>query len=137
MQKQVAKQLGANSATILNWEKGHTEPPIKSIPAIVGFLGYDPFPQPKTLAQHLLAKRRVMGWSIQEAARVIGVDPGSWSNWERGQTILYRQHRIRVASFLNLCAVAVNKEMSERWNRLHKRTPESDSENPRKAFTEL
>ncbi|MDT8321430.1 MAG: hypothetical protein RQ826_12975, partial [Xanthomonadales bacterium] len=39
--------------------------------------GYDPFPQPKTIAQHLLAKRREMGWSIREAAAAIGVDP-SW-----------------------------------------------------------
>jgi transcriptional regulator with XRE-family HTH domain len=77
-QKEVADQLGVNPWTILNWEKGHTEPPMASIPAIARFLGYDPFPQPETLSQHLLAKRRAMGWSIQEAARELGVDPASW-----------------------------------------------------------
>lgn len=44
MQKEVADRLGVNSWTILNWEKGHTEPSTVSIPAIVQFLGYDPFP---------------------------------------------------------------------------------------------
>ena len=66
-QNQAAKQLGINSWTVLNWEKGHTEPPIESMPAIVRFLGYDPFPEPKTLPERLLAKRRAMGWSIRKS----------------------------------------------------------------------
>jgi len=126
-QKEAATLLEVNPWTVKNWEKGHTKPPITSIPAIIRFLGYDPFPEPKTLREHLLAKRREMGWSIEQAAELMGVDPGSWSKWERGQTVLYRQHRIRVASFLNLSAVALDKEMSARWNRLHKRTPDADS----------
>ena len=81
MQKEAAEQLGVNAWTILNWEKGHTEPPIASIPAIANVLGYDPFPEPKTIPQRLLAKRREMGWSIKEAARVVGVDPGTWGKY--------------------------------------------------------
>jgi len=123
MQKEVAKQLGVVPWTILNWEKGHTEPPIVSIPAIVRFLGYDPFPEAKTLPQLLLAKRRAMGWSIKEAAREIGVDPCTWSKWERGQTILYRRHRVLIARLLGLSADALNKEMALRWNRFHERVP--------------
>ena len=115
MQKEVAK-LGVNTWTILNWEKGHTEPPIVSIPIIVQFLGYDPFPQPETLPQRLLAKRREMGWSIKDAAEAVGVDPGTWRNWERGQTILYRNHRALVAQFLGLSVGTLNKEMTVRWN---------------------
>jgi DNA-binding XRE family transcriptional regulator len=75
MQKEVAEQLGVNPWTVLNWENGHTEPPISAIPTIIRFLRYDPFPQPQTVAEHLLAKRREMGWSVQEAAQVLGVDP--------------------------------------------------------------
>ena len=119
MQKEVADQLGVNSWTILNWEKGHTEPPIASIPAIVRFLGYDPFPEPTTLSQLLLAKRREMGWTIKEATRAVGVDPTTWGNWERGQTILYRQHRALVAQLLDLSADALNQEMALRCNRSH------------------
>jgi len=43
-QSQAAEQLGASPWTVLNWEKGHTEPPIESMPAIIRFLGYDPLP---------------------------------------------------------------------------------------------
>lgn len=120
-QKEVAKLLDVNTWTILNWEKGHTEPPIGSIPAIVRFLGYDPYPQPESLSQHLLAKRREKGWSIKEAAEAIGVDPCTWGNWERGKLILYRQHRTIVARFLDLSADALDQEMVARWNRLHER----------------
>ena len=103
----------------MNWERGHTKPPITSFPAIVKFLGYDPFPEAKTLTQHLLAKRREMGWSIKEAAEAIGVDPSTLGNWERGQTILYHQHRALVAQFLDLSIGTLSKEMRTRWNRLH------------------
>lgn len=120
-QKEVAAQLGVVPWTIMNWEKGRTEPPIASIPAIVRFLGYDPFPQPKTLSQHLLAKRRAMGWSIEEAANAVGVDPSTWGNWERGKLILYRQHRTLVARLLDLSADTLDQEMASRWNRVHER----------------
>jgi transcriptional regulator with XRE-family HTH domain len=60
-----------------------------------------------------------MGWSIQEAARALGVDPASWGKWERGQTILYRQHRAPVARLLDLTADALDQEMASRWNRSH------------------
>ncbi len=120
-QKEVADQLGVVPWTILNWEKGRTEPPIASIPAIVQFLKYDPFPEPKTLPEKLLAKRRVTGWSIKEAAEAAGVDPGTWGNWERGQTILYRHHRMIVAQLLDLSAGALNQEMASSWNRSHER----------------
>jgi len=121
MQKEVAEQLGVSTWTILNWEKGRTEPPITSIPTIVQFLDYDPFPEPMTLPQHLLAKRREMGWTIKEAARVLGVDPTTWRNWERGKTILYRRHQALVAELLDLSADVLNQEMALRWNRLHQR----------------
>lgn len=84
-QKQVAHRIGLNSWTVLNWEKGHTEPPIGSVPAILRFLGYDPLPEPKALPEYLLAKRRAMGWSIREAAWKFGVDSGTWRDWEHGR----------------------------------------------------
>jgi len=116
-QKEVATQLEVVSWTILNWEKAHTEPSIASIPVIVRFLGYDPFPQPETLPQRLLAKRREMGWSVREAAKAIGVDPCTWGNWERGQTVLYRQHQAHIARFLDLPADALDQEVTSNSNR--------------------
>jgi len=96
-------------------------PSIESVPAIVRFLGYDPFPEPTTLAQLLLAKRREMGWSMKEAAEAVGVDPGTWGNWECVQAILYRQHRASVARLLDLSADALNQEMALLWNQSHER----------------
>lgn len=83
-QKQLATRLGVNPWTILNWEKGYTSPPIAAIPVILAWLGYDPYPEPATLSERLMAKRRSMGWSIKEAARLLGVDEGTWAAWELG-----------------------------------------------------
>jgi hypothetical protein len=47
---------------------------------LVECVGYDAFPESETLPQRLLAKRQEMGWSIKEAARSIGVDPGANGN---------------------------------------------------------
>lgn len=120
-QREVAQRLGVSPWTILNWEKGNTEPTIFSVPTILEFLGYDPYPESETIQEHLVAKRRKMGWSIKEAAEIVGVDPGTWGNWERGQMILYRQHRARVARLLDLSAQALDQDMVVRWNNLHER----------------
>ena len=47
-QGEAAKQLGISPATILNWETGKTEPSVKSMPAILRWLGYDPYLECKT-----------------------------------------------------------------------------------------
>ena len=119
-QKQAAERLGVNPWTILNWEKDHTEAPIESMPAIIRFLGYDPFPEPKNIPERLLAKRRAMGWSIKEAARQLGVDEGTWRAWEQAGVILYRNHRLMVAWLLNAPEGEVDQAMGVRWNRLQK-----------------
>jgi transcriptional regulator with XRE-family HTH domain len=85
-QAQAASQLRVSISTMLNWERGHTKPPIAASPAILTFLGYNPFPVPKNLAEQLLAKRQAMGWSIKVAARQLGVDEGTWAAWENGST---------------------------------------------------
>lgn len=99
-QKQVAERIGVNPWTILNWEKGNTEPPIASMPALLKFLGYAPFPEPKTLSDRMLAKRRAMGWSIKNAARQLGVDEGTWGAWESGTTVPRGRHLPLVGAFL-------------------------------------
>lgn len=99
-QPKLAALLRVDAATVLNWEKDRTEPPVTSYPAILRFIGYDPFPEPKTIGERMLAKRRAMGWTIREAANKLGVDEGTWGDWERGKAILYRRYREMVADFL-------------------------------------
>ncbi len=118
-QKQVANRLGVTPLTVLNWEKGRTEAPFLCIPIILLFLGYDPFPSPRNLSEHMVSKRRVMGWSIAKAAEHLGVDEGTWASWERGETILFRQHRARLAKFLGLPTEEIHSAMAHRWTRSH------------------
>jgi transcriptional regulator with XRE-family HTH domain len=122
-QNEAARLLGVSVWTLLNWEKGHAKPPIESMPAILQWLGEDPYPEAKTLPERMLAKRRAMGWSIQEAARQLGVEEGTWGAWERGETILFRKHRLLVARLLGLPGEEIHREMGDRWNRSHARTP--------------
>ena len=97
-QKQAASALGVNPWTVLNWEAGRFEPPIRSMPAILDFLGYDPFPRPSTVGERLLRVRRQHGWSTSEAGRQLGVDRATWQDWEHGELILFRKHRTNVAA---------------------------------------
>ncbi|MHB8494516.1 MAG: helix-turn-helix transcriptional regulator [Casimicrobiaceae bacterium] len=120
-QKQAAERLSVNPWTVLNWETGRFEPPIRSLPAVFGFLGYDPYPPPTTLGERLLHVRRQHGWSTSEAARHLGVDRTTWQNWERGELILFHKHRIGVATLLGLDPKATADAMRARWNGKHRR----------------
>jgi transcriptional regulator with XRE-family HTH domain len=80
--------------------------------AIVAFLGYAPFPESRSLAGLLLAKRRKMGWSIRKAAAAIGVDPATLADWERGRVILFRKHRAMISRVLNLPEAEVARVMA-------------------------
>lgn len=119
-QAKAASRLGVNPWTVLNWETGRHEPPIRSMPAILRYLGYDPFSAPTTVAQRLLQMRRARGWSTGEAARQLGVDRTTWQDWERGELILYHTHRAKVAELLGLDQQALTDEMRARWNGKHR-----------------
>jgi DNA-binding XRE family transcriptional regulator len=82
-QKQVALRLLAKADTYFLWEKGYRQPTIRNWPAIIRFLGYDPFPAPATWSERVAAKRRALGLTIEDAAKLAGVDPGTFGRWER------------------------------------------------------
>jgi transcriptional regulator with XRE-family HTH domain len=98
-QREAATRLGETAITVLHWEKGQTEPPIETMPRILSFLGYDPFPQPETLSERLRAMRRANAWTIKEAARHLGVDEGTWGRWERSAYIPWARCRRMVEEF--------------------------------------
>lgn len=91
-QIEVTKSLGVCEKTLINWKKGRREIEIRHYPKILAFLGYDPFPTPKTLPERLLALRRVHGWTIRAAAKCAGVDEATWAGWEAGRNPA-RMHR--------------------------------------------
>jgi transcriptional regulator with XRE-family HTH domain len=81
-----AKEIGVSLRAFGYLEAGESEPLIQNYPAILRFLGYDPYPPPlTTLPERMLAKRRAMGWGQKEAARAYGVNERTWMKWERGQ----------------------------------------------------
>ena len=120
-QKQAAERLSVEPRSVSNSETGRFGPPIRSMPAILSFLGYDPFPEPTTVAAKLLKKRLQQGWSIRKAALHLGVDPSTWHNWEADELILFREHRTKVAKLLGLDPQGLTDEMQARWNGKHRR----------------
>jgi len=82
LQVQVAEQIDVDKTTVCNWESNATTPAIRYIPAILEFLGYDPFPPAQTFADRLTTARKVLGLSQRKLALSVGVDPGTLQSWE-------------------------------------------------------
>jgi DNA-binding XRE family transcriptional regulator len=99
-QDEVAARLGANTWTYLLWEKDEHIPAIRFYPAIFDFLGYDPFPAPKTLGERILSRRRAWGLSQKKAAQQIGVDLATYLLLETGKFAGMRYER-GIADFLS------------------------------------
>jgi transcriptional regulator with XRE-family HTH domain len=98
--KQVAGQIGVDATTIHNWESNASLPAIRYVPAILEFLGYDPFPPAQTLGERLVTARKALGLSQQKLALSLGVDPGTWQSWEAGQHRHMGRNVERVERFL-------------------------------------
>jgi DNA-binding XRE family transcriptional regulator len=63
IQRELAEHLGVSESTVRHWETNTTTPAIRFVPRIITFLGYDPYPVPKSLQARLLAARRQQGIS--------------------------------------------------------------------------
>jgi magnesium chelatase family protein len=83
-QPQAALQVSTSVETLANWEKERTQPAAPHYPAILRFLGYDPFGPPATLGERLAHKRRELGLSVKAAAKLMGLDEATFAKWERG-----------------------------------------------------
>jgi DNA-binding transcriptional regulator YiaG len=84
MQWQVAEQIGVGEATITNWERNATTPPIRYIPAIIQFLGYDPLPPADSFSERVATARRTLGLSQRKMAEKLSVDAATVKGWESG-----------------------------------------------------
>jgi DNA-binding transcriptional regulator YiaG len=78
----VAQQLGVDEATVHNWEVKATEPELRHLPRIIRFLGYNPLPPARTLAQQIVRYRKTLGLSREELAERLSIDPGTLWRWE-------------------------------------------------------
>ncbi len=99
-QRQVADLMGVNYWTFITWEKGR-EPLPWAYPAIIKFLGYEPWDAPTTLGEQLKAERLRRGLTIKAAAKVSDVDEGTFLHWERDEWRPQRRCQERVCGFLS------------------------------------
>ncbi len=99
-QRDVALRLKITSFTLINWERGQTEPPVKYWPRIMDFLGYCPYQRARTLGDHLRLHRTHRGLSHRELAKLIRVDAGSLSRWETGERRPTRVSKVVLEKFL-------------------------------------
>jgi site-specific DNA recombinase len=85
LQRDVAETLGVTASTVFNWESNTATPDFRVMPAIIEFLGFNPVPEPDSAGARLVWERVSQGLSQREAARRMGVDPGTLAKWERGK----------------------------------------------------
>jgi transcriptional regulator with XRE-family HTH domain len=97
----VALLLGCDEKSLMWWERDMREPLVGFYPAIIRFLGQEPWLKPVTLPEQLKAARRRRGLSIEAAAAVVGVDEGTYGRWESGAWRPQPRSRPAISRFLN------------------------------------
>ena len=84
----------------MNWEKEYSEPRIQFYPAIFSFLGHDPFPEPKTLGEKLVAWRRRNGITRKSLARQLGIDEAALAKRELDVASSIEEKAVQLTNFL-------------------------------------
>src|ERR1043165_4128731 len=72
--KAAAKVIGADEASLKNWEDGRTRIEVRYYPSIIRFLGYNPLPVPKTRGEAVRRERLTRGIARKKLAELAGVD---------------------------------------------------------------
>jgi transcriptional regulator with XRE-family HTH domain len=85
LQRETAEMLGVSKDTVVNWEKDKTKPVAAQFRPVVAFLGYDPTPEPQTLAERLQAKRRTLSVTFSQVARYLGWNSGTLARYLSGK----------------------------------------------------
>ena len=99
-QRHVAETIGVSEGAVELWELRGYEPHPHSWPGVISFLGYDPFPPPKTTAEKIKAVRRRLGLTSRELAKQLQADRGAITRWEAGGEIRKMRHRSAIEDLL-------------------------------------
>ena len=84
----VAKMIGVDAFTIVNWERGKTEPESRHIPRLTELLGKDHQPRAHTIWTKLKRFRKSLGLTQAEFATLIQANESSVWRWEQGRGII-------------------------------------------------
>lgn len=99
-----AGQIGTKKRNLMLWEQGSSGPLLETIPGILRFLGYDPYPPPlTTLPERMFAARRCLGLYPMQMAIRFGVNERTWRDWELGH---HKPYQRRVEALERLLADA-------------------------------
>ena len=78
-----APLLGIGESTLVDWERGQANPAASYFPAIIRFLGYEPWGKPTTLGEQLRTERLRRGLSVKRAALQLLIDEATFARWKR------------------------------------------------------
>jgi len=85
-QKEVAKLMGADEATIYHWENNKYPIHRRYNGKIIKFLGYYPFPLDlKTLGGRIQCYLNLHGCTHEDFAKLVGVDESTVTLWRRNK----------------------------------------------------
>jgi len=99
-QRQVAKQLGVNSWTVINWEQNRTQPLVALLPRLYDFLSYCLWRPCRSLGDRLRLRQEVAGMSRRECAKYLGLDEGTLARIEACVTKPARSTAAKLGGFL-------------------------------------
>jgi DNA-binding XRE family transcriptional regulator len=100
LQREAAIKMEVSVDTLINWENNRTKPVAAQFKPIVAFLGYDPSPLPRTLAERVSAKQRALGASLAQVARHLGWDAGSLRRYLDGTWQISTDRKASLEAFL-------------------------------------
>jgi transcriptional regulator with XRE-family HTH domain len=99
-QRLIAKQMGVNPGTVVNWECNATSVALNLIPGVLRFLSYTPLPPGQSLPERLKVYRRTQGLSQKKLAGRLGVNESTVARWEGGQSQPSQALSLRLGSLL-------------------------------------
>jgi DNA-binding transcriptional regulator YiaG len=92
--------FGTEANTVTYWETNRSEPSLRLVPGIIAFPGYVPLCiLPQEPGKRIAVCRKLAGFSREEPAKRLGIDPDTLRKWEKGRGLhsgLYE----KVAAFL-------------------------------------
>jgi DNA-binding XRE family transcriptional regulator len=102
LQKDVACIIGVSVDCLTNWENNRAQPQINYYPAIIAYLGYDPFATPAaTFGQKVYQYRRRHGLNIERMGALAGVNASTILSWESGVHMPAPDKQLLIETILN------------------------------------
>ena len=90
------------NSVVWRWETGETEPELRFLPRIFGFIGGDPRPEPTSLEARLVRWREHRGSSRKQLAARLKVDEDTLWRWESCQRCPSHRHSAKVQGLFAL-----------------------------------